>query len=90
MQMSTYITCQKNQSSFQANALISNFQVGSKFSIYLQTTYNAFHSCEVHAHCFIYMLLFKYFVIIKKGEIVAPWIDFDDYKAFEGELMIFA
>ena len=30
------------------------------------------------------MLLFKYFVIIKKGEIVAPWIDFDDYKAFEG------
>ena len=32
----------------------------------------------------LYMLLLKYFVIIKKGEIVAPWIDFDDYKAFEG------
>ena len=32
----------------------------------------------------LYMLLLKYFVIIKKGEIVAPWIDFDDYKVFEG------
>ena len=30
------------------------------------------------------MLLLKYFVIIKKGEIVAPWINFDDYKVFEG------
>ena len=30
------------------------------------------------------LLLLKYFVIIKKGEIVAPWIDFDDYKVFEG------
>ena len=30
------------------------------------------------------MLLLKYFVIIKKGEIVAPWIDFYDYKVFEG------
>ena len=85
MQMGTCITCQKNQSSFQANALVSNFQVGNKFPIYLQTTYN-----EIHAHWFIYMLSFKYFVIIKKEEIVAPWIDFDDYKAFEGVLMIFA
>ena len=32
--------------------------------------------------CYI-LLLLKYFVIIKKGEIVAPWIDFDDYKIFE-------
>ena len=32
----------------------------------------------------LYMLLLKCFVIIKKGEIVALWIDFDDYKAFEG------
>ena len=30
------------------------------------------------------MLLLKYFIIIKKEEIVAPWINFDDYKAFEG------
>ena len=29
------------------------------------------------------MLLLKYFINIKKGEIVAPWIDFDDYKVFE-------
>ena len=28
--------------------------------------------------------MLKYFVIIKKGEIVAPWIDFDDYNTFEG------
>ena len=32
----------------------------------------------------LYMLLLKYFIIIKKGEIITPWIDFDDYKAFEG------
>ena len=30
------------------------------------------------------LLLLKYFVIIEKEEIVAPSIDFDDYKAFEG------
>ena len=42
------------------------------------------HNFEFHAQCFIYMLLLKYFIIIKKEEIVAPWIDFDDYKAFEG------
>ena len=30
------------------------------------------------------LLLLKYFIIIKKGEIIAPWIDFDDYKVFEG------
>ena len=79
----------KNQS-FQANTLISNFQIGSKFSIYLQTTYDAFHSFEIHAQCFIYMLLLKYFVIIKKEKIIAHWIDFDDYKAFEGVLIFFA
>ena len=28
--------------------------------------------------------MLKYFVTIKKGEIVAPWINFDDYKVFEG------
>ena len=33
--------------------------------------------------CYI-LLLLKYFVIIKKEKIVAPWIDFDDYKIFEG------
>ena len=80
----------KNQSSFQTNALISNFQIGSKFPIYLQTTYNAFHSFEIHAQYFIYMLLLKYFIIIKKEKIVTPWIDFDDYKVFEEVLMIFA
>ena len=32
----------------------------------------------------LYILLLKYFIIIKKKKIVAPWIDFDDYKAFEG------
>ena len=32
--------------------------------------------------CYILRLL-KYFVIIKKEKIVAPWIDFDDYKKFE-------
>ena len=31
----------------------------------------------------LYMLLLKYFIIIKMKEIVAPWIDFDDYKVFE-------
>ena len=29
------------------------------------------------------LLLLKYFVVIKKEEIVALWIDFDDYKVFE-------
>ena len=33
--------------------------------------------------CYI-LLLLKYFVIIKKREIVVPWINFDDYKIFEG------
>ena len=42
------------------------------------------HNFEIRAQSFIYMLFLKYFVIIKKGEIVAPWIDFDDYKVFEG------
>ena len=32
----------------------------------------------------LFLLKLKYFVIIKMGEIVAPRIDFDDYKAFEG------
>ena len=28
--------------------------------------------------------MLKYFIFIKKEKIVAPRIDFDDYKAFEG------
>ena len=30
-----------------------------------------------------FFFMFKYFFIIKKEEIVAPRIDFDNYKAFE-------
>ena len=30
-----------------------------------------------------FFLTLKYFVIIKKGEIVTPKIDFDDHKSFE-------
>ena len=41
------------------------------------------HKFEINVQAF-YMLLLKYFIIIKKEEIVAPWIDFDDYKVFEG------
>ena len=40
----------------------------------------------------LYMLLLKYFVIIKKREIVAPRIDFDNRKPFErttNEFLIF-
>ena len=32
----------------------------------------------------LFLLMLKYFIIVKKGEIVTPRIDFDDYKAFEG------
>ena len=31
-----------------------------------------------------FLLMLKYFIIIKKKKIVAPRIDFDDYKVFEG------
>ena len=47
------------------------------------------HKFKILNQCFIYVIcyilfLLKYFIIIKKEEIVALWIDFDDYNIFEG------
>ena len=41
------------------------------------------HKFEIHVQYFIYAFA-QVFCHHQKGEIVAPWIDFDDYKVFEG------